>query len=354
MKSGLTKVIAGLSILLMGLGGFSCSKEKGPQKEAAKEKPAGHEKMVEQYMKNMEGLKKIVAARVNGVDITKYDLFTKANKISSMYMQPGQKMTPEIEQKATQAAMDDLIFRELAFQEATRRKMSISPQDIDAGLQDFKTKIGTGQAYETYLKNSNMTEASLKKLIERELLFRKITAEETIAKIKVDEKMVRDAYAKDKKQSIKPAVLEVEDVVFRKGPDEAATMKKAKEVLAGIKKGDNDLTKLQKDGTILYREGEVDKKEYPVMYKVESKMKEGNISDVIKEEDGLHIVRVKKNEPSKQMAFEEVRGQIEEGLKMSLAEKKRQQWVAELKKNAKIEMLGSQGAPASEGVAGKR
>jgi parvulin-like peptidyl-prolyl isomerase len=60
---------------------------------------------------------------------------------------------------------------------------------------------------------------------------------------------------------------------------------------------------------------------------------------VIREEDGLHIIKVMKREPERQLSFEEARPQIEIELKRPLIEKRKQEWEAELKKKAKIEIL---------------
>ncbi len=169
-----------LVMALIALTGFSCSKEKPGKKE----KPAGHEKMMEQYTKGMEELKKVVVARVNGATITKYDLFTRATRLTSDYVKGGQQMTPELEKKVQKEALDLLVFRELAIQEAIRRKMDVPKQTIDEMLQQYKAKIGTEKEYAEHLKRQDITEASVRKLIEREQLFRMITAGEISEKVK--------------------------------------------------------------------------------------------------------------------------------------------------------------------------
>lgn len=169
-----------LAAAIIALSGFSCAKEKPGKKE----KPAGHEKMLEQHMKSMEELKKVVVARVNGATITKYDLYIRAGKLSTEYVKPGQRMTPEIEQKAQKEALDELVFRELAVQEAIRRNMKVPQQNIEAMLQQYKARIGTKEEYAEHLKRRDITEALLKKMIEREQLFRMIIAKEISEKVK--------------------------------------------------------------------------------------------------------------------------------------------------------------------------
>jgi len=165
---------------LIALTGFSCSKEK----PVSEKKPSGHEIMVEQHLKNIEELKTVIVARVNGTAITKYDLFTRANKLKQKYVQGGKQMTPEMQQNMQKEALDLLVFRELAIQEAIKRNMNVPKQNIDAMLQQYKAKIGTEKEYEAHLKRTNLTEASVRKLIEREQLFRMINAMEIFEKVK--------------------------------------------------------------------------------------------------------------------------------------------------------------------------
>jgi len=180
MRNGMSAGVIVCVMALMALTVFSCSKEK-PEKM---EKPSGHDKMVEQYLKGTEELKKVVVARVNGVNITKHDLFIRTDKLMQKYSRDGKQMTPEIRQQAQQEALDLLVFRELAIQEAARRKMEVPKQNVDSMLQQYKAKIGTEKEYAEHLKKQGLAETSVIKLIERDQLFRMITAREIFEKVK--------------------------------------------------------------------------------------------------------------------------------------------------------------------------
>ncbi|MCL5022530.1 MAG: peptidyl-prolyl cis-trans isomerase [Nitrospirae bacterium] len=324
-----------LAVLAVSLSALSCSKEKTENKGM----PPGHEKMVEEYQKSIKESRKTVVARVNGADITMYDLSGRMRQILPQYIQGGRQMTPEIEQRARQDALDALIFRELAVQEALRRKMKAPQEKVDAALQQLKAKMGSEKEYRAYLKREDLTEAWLRNQIEKDQLFNMIVGAEILAKIKVDEKQIRDIYAKEKKEFVMPEVFEVVDVVFPKGRDDEAAMKKAKEVLPLVRKNSNDVSKLPKDKTFMVREGFVEKQEYPALFAALTKMKQGEVSDVIREEDGLHIVRMKKKEPARPMTFEEAGSVIGRQMQASLAEQRKEEWEKELKKNAKIEIV---------------
>jgi peptidyl-prolyl cis-trans isomerase C len=70
-----------------------------------------------------------------------------------------------------------------------------------------------------------------------------------------------------------------------------------------------------------------------------SQMKAGDLSNVIKESDGLHIVKLVQKEPSRQMSFEEAKVDIENKLMLPIMNKRKAEWENALKKNAKIEII---------------
>lgn len=339
MKRSSLGAVFTVAILVSSLTAISCSRENAQNKEM----PPGHEKTVAQYVKSIEEARKTVVARVNGADITMYDLSGRMHQILSNYAQGGQQVTPEIEQKTRKDALNALIFSDLAVQEAVRRKMKVPQENTDAAIQQIKAKMGSESEYQAYLKREDMTEASLRKQIEKDQLFNMIVAVEIFNKIKLDQKQVREIYTKEKKRFVMPEVFEIVDVVFPKGSDDETAMKKAKEILSLVKKNNNDLSRLPKDKAFMVREGFVDKQEYPTLFATLTKMKQDEVSNIVKETDGLHIVRMKKKEPSKEMSFEEARNVIEKELQSSLAEKRKDEWEKSLKRDAKIEVLLPEG-----------
>jgi parvulin-like peptidyl-prolyl isomerase len=336
MKKRVSAWMACFLAVIVALAGTAC--KKGPDKAGTAKEPAGHDKMVEGHLKSIEDSKKVVVARVNGVNIIMNDLMNRMAQITFQHSGRGQQMTPEVRQKAEKEVLDMLIFRELAVQQAVNAGMKASPEAVVQAVAVLRTNAGSDEAFKKSLTMSGDTEESLRRSVERNMLFDMIATREIFGKIKVDEKRLRDSYAKDKAKYAFPETFAVEEVVVVKGKDDAAAMKRAKEILALIKKN-HDFSKLPQDGSFMIRQGWIEKKEYPNVFTAAARLKEGSLSDVIREEDGLHIIKVMKREPARQLSFEEARPQIEIELKRPLIEKRKQEWEAELKKKAKIEIL---------------
>jgi len=161
--------------------GFSCAHRDAGKKEMPIT-PAEHENIMTEYKKGVEDSKKIVVARVNGAGITLNDLIDRMNRIASEYIPQSHERTPELDQKVKQEALDILLFRELAVQEAVRLGMTVPPETVERFIQNLKDRIGSEDGYHEYLQKINYTEESLKKEFERNQLFDMIAEKEIYRK----------------------------------------------------------------------------------------------------------------------------------------------------------------------------
>jgi len=94
--------------------------------------------------------------------------------------------------------LNNLIFKELAVQEAIQEGMRVKPEAVEDVINKIKAQAGSEEAYKKYLEERNVNEDALKKTVERSRLLEMITAKEIFDKIKVDDKVLRNTYEKDK------------------------------------------------------------------------------------------------------------------------------------------------------------
>ncbi len=307
--------------------------------EAAKAAAEEAKKAAELEKKAAEEAKKIIVAKVNGVGINMFMLTRAMNRVAPQYVKAGEDVTPETTAKIKSEALDNLIIEELAVQQAIKQGINPRPEAIDKVIAQVRKNLATEQAYNEYLDRNNLTEDALRKMIERSQRLELITAKEVYKKVKVDEKLLKDEYEKEKSKYILPENFVVEDVWFIKGKKDEAARKHAEDILKMIRSEGNDPNKLILDGTFIVRNAAIVKQRYPEIYKAMTDMKVGDLSGIIDEKDGLHIIKVNKKEPSRQATFEEARPSIEPKLVYPVQEQRRQQWEKELRENAKIEIL---------------
>ncbi len=194
-----------LSLMLLcavALTPVSCNRNKTDKATAPL--PPEHTKMVEAYNKSIEESKKVIVAKVNGVDITMNDLIREMNAIGPQYLKPGQKRDPQLDKKVEKDALDRLIYRELAVQDAIKQGLNVPPQVMKQEMQKLRARFKTEDAFRASLAKQGVTEDELRKAIQRDLLVEMITEKEIFDKVKVDPALVKKTYEKEKGSFIGP------------------------------------------------------------------------------------------------------------------------------------------------------
>jgi peptidyl-prolyl cis-trans isomerase C len=313
-------------LMAVGVLGTSCSK---------KEQPAKKEKMVEEMQRGLAKSESIVVASVNGNKITMNDLIREMNALGPRFVRPGERPTPEIDAEVRKRALDNLVFRELAVEEAGRQGMEVQPGTVDSAVKDLRKQLGSEEAFKAYLTRMAITGSDIGNIIRKEHLFQMIASKEIFEKVKKpDSSELKEIYEKEKSALMLPERFVADDVFFA-GKNTVDVKKKAEEVLSELKSNHGDLSKLS-TGNFIVRQITVTQDVLPGVYSTLEKMKPGGVSGVIEERDGLHIVKLERRESARQMTFEEAKDIIARNLTVQAVEKRKEAWEKQLKKNAKI------------------
>ncbi len=283
------------------------------------------------------GDKQIVVARVNGAPITRYFLIDMMNHMSAVSERASvSESRGELQKKA----LNRLIFEELAFQETKRRGMKLDEGTLERAMATVKANLGDEDAYKNFLANSGFSEEELRSQVERVRLLQLIMDQEVMKRVSVPDEEIRKEYDRQKARLITPEKVSVEDVTLFLDQRDPASLKKANGLLAQIKADkETDPANLPSDGTFVVQRIDLDQQKDPALYKAARKLEVGQLSEVIRTSDSLHILRLVGYTPEKQLTYEEVRRSLEMQLKTAAQVKRRQEWERELKKGAMIEIL---------------
>ncbi len=187
--------------LAFSLTGISCSREQAKEKASAKAPeqaalpapkeavpgqtmlPPDHGKMPEkpETAGNIPAQNAVIA-RVNGTDITMNDLSSEMKMIGPQVISDAAQRTPENVRKLRKMALDILIFRELATQEAARQGLKVRKEAVDEADRQLRIKLGSDDNYRKFLQMSGYTEGAMRKRLEKDLLFEMITDQEIFKK----------------------------------------------------------------------------------------------------------------------------------------------------------------------------
>lgn len=284
-----------------------------------------------------QAAKKIVVARVNGAEITMFDLVKMMNRIGA---KKAAATTPANAEEVKKEALDRLILQELAWQKAQAEGLRTKKENIDTAIANLKENIGGEEKYRELLDQEQVTENDLRLQVERSLTLEAIFAKDVYEKVVVPEEELKKAYEREKGKYIQPERVSIIDVYFFTKTGDESLAEKAESIRSRLLADKNrDPWQLIPDGTFTVRNYEPRKEKDRDLFEEAKKLKKDEISRVIKTTDGVHIVKLREYSPERQLTLEEVRPNLEKQLRAPAQEMRLREWERELRAKAKIEIV---------------
>lgn len=290
-----------------------------------------------------------IAARVNGDEITQAELNAQVEQLKKQYpeMFEGEEgKTRLLDFKLR--LLDNLINQKLVEQAAKDRDLGVTDKDVEQQISQLKEGFADQKQYEQALKSAGMTQQSLESQIREQLVTQKLI--ESLSKgEKVSDDEVKAYYEKNKAQfTIQPA-KRASHILFK-----AEDKKKAEDVLAKIRDG-ADFANLAKENSIdtatATKGGDLGWPTSAYVAEFEnalSKLKKGEVSDLVQSPYGWHIIKVTDERKGSQQELADVKGQIEQIVVQQRRADAYQKFLDELRDKAKIEIIDPELKAASE------
>jgi len=292
-------------------------------------------------------------AKVNGVVLTDRDLLREMLDIFP-YARQHNGFPKAQEASIRQGALQMIIFEELVYQEAQRRKLTVSPQQLKQAELDFKGQFHSAEEYQQYL-NAEMggSEQAVRYKIKRSLLIEEVLKSDVQDKSAVSFAEVRAFYDKNPARFQVPDSFAFQSISFL--PPQNASASQAKE---GLKRANDALvqakaTKTYEDfGLLAEKLSEDDFRVNMGDHRVVAKdrlppqvvnallaLKPGQVSGVIQVEQAYTILRLNSHTPAGKQSFESVKAGLRTELQKSKYEGLRAALDKKLRANAKVELL---------------
>jgi parvulin-like peptidyl-prolyl isomerase len=292
-------------------------------------------------------------ARVNGAVLTDRDLLREMLQIFP-YANTHGGFPKAQEASIRQGALQMIIFEELVYQEALRRKLNVPALQVKQAQADFKKQFQSPQEYQEYLKvEMGGSEQNVATKIKRSLLIEQVLKLEVENKSAVTLAEVRAYYDKNPAKFRVPESFTFQSISVL--PPQKSTGDQKQEAL---KRASDDLkqakaTKTYQDFGLLaekiseddfrvnmgdHKSVEKDKLP-PQVVKALVAMKPGQITDVIQIEQAYTIIRLNAHTPAGKKTFETVKSELRPELQKSKYEQLRAGLDKSLRANAKVEML---------------
>lgn len=293
-------------------------------------------------------------ARVNGAVLTERDLLREEYLIFPYAQQHGGNIPKEMEPGIRNGALQMIIFEELLYQEALRRKMTVPAERLDAARAEYRKVFASEALFQKMLAEEfQSSERVLREKIRRSLLIEAMLKGDVNSKSTVSPLEVRAYYDKNPAQFQVPESFGIQTISFvapEKAPpqQQKEARRRAEAVLAQAKAAKN----YEEFGLLAEKVSEDDyhvmmgdhkivpwTKIAPQILQPLRALKPGQVTDILQVEQVYTIVRLVKYVPAGKMKFEEVKGRLKTELEKKKLNDVRSALNKKLHQTAKVEVL---------------
>ena len=291
-------------------------------------------------------------ARVNGTVLTDRDLLREMYAIFP-YAQQHNGFPKAQEAAIRQGALEMIIFEELLYQEAERRKLSVPSETLRRQENEFRKQFPSPDQFQQYLQaEMHGSEQRLQQQIRRSLLIEQVLKSDVEAKSAVTLTEVRAYYEKNPARFQQAETFAFQSISIvpplKPSPEQAKeAQKKAEEAFRQAK-----ATKSYQDFGLLAEKNSEDDfrvnmgdhkavgrdKLPPQVLKALATMQPGQVSGLIQIESAYTIIRLNAHTLGRKQRLEEVQHDLKIELQKAKYEKLRSGLAKQLRARAKIEV----------------
>lgn len=292
-------------------------------------------------------------ARVNGAVLTDRDLLREMYTIFP-YAQQHNGFPKAQEAEIRQGALEMIIFEELVYQEALRRRLTIPAETLNRAQADFRKQFNSPDQYQQYLQTEmHGSEQQLRQQMRRSLLIEQVLNTDVEQRATVTPAELQAYYVKNAARFSEPETFTFQSISVV--PPLKPTLEQAKQART---KADDALrqakaTKSYQDFGLLaekiseddFRVNLGDHKVVPAdklppqVVKALQAMQSGQVSGLIQIESAYTIMRLNAHTPARKKPLSEVKSELNTDLQKSKYEKLRSNLAKQLRAKAKIEVV---------------
>jgi len=292
-------------------------------------------------------------ARVNGSVLTYADLVREEYSIFP-YARQHNGLPKDMEPQIRAGAMKMIVFEELVYQEAVRRKMTVPPAKMRRAEADFRKQFATPGEFNALMQGEfHGSEALFQEKVRRSLLIEAFLKNEVELKSAVSSAEVRAYYDKNAVRFQHPESFTIQTISVLPPAKPSGDPLKDERTRADEALRQAKATKTPVEfGLLAERISEDDYRVVmgqhkpipadqlaPQVVKALRTMKPGDVSDVIQVEQAFTIVRLGEHTPAGEAKFEDVKDQLGTELERNKTNQIRAALDKMLRQNAKIQEL---------------
>ncbi|GAB4260458.1 MAG: peptidylprolyl isomerase [Deferrisomatales bacterium] len=257
--------------------------------------------------------------------------------------EPNEKMKAEV--------LNQLIDRELLFQEGAKHPVDDLDQRVDQELERIRQRFPSAEEFQRAYESQGLTEERIRELLGEQLTVRNYVEQTIMPGVRVGDAEVSEFYKENEPKFAVPEQVQCSHILIRVDPEASAeakeaARKKAEDLRARSLAGE-DFAALAKehseDPGSAAKGGDLGffTRERMVAPFAEAAfaLKVGEISPVVETQFGYHVIKMTDRKEAGKQSLEEVAERIRSYLESRKLDEAVQAKVAELRKGAKIEVV---------------
>lgn len=289
-------------------------------------------------------------AAVNGVGITKRDFIWALSSEEQRLTSSGKILTPEEKNDLKRSVLDQLVNREILYQESRKKNIVVSELKIEQEYGRIRASMMSDIDLETIKKELDMDENHIKNEFRRVFAIKMLMAQELVIDDSVTEKETRDFYDSNPDKFIIPGPIYVRHILIqvKPGADEtrkADARKKAEEIYEKVKAGEDfsELAKAYSEGPSAVKGGAIGwlktGRTVKAFEDAAFALGVGEVSGIVETPYGFHIIKVTDKKPDRVFAYDDIQEQLSDYLKKQKVSLTEKAYIEKLKKKATIEQF---------------
>jgi|GEM_PF-277082 len=297
-----------------------------------------------------------LVATVNGSAITKKEFDLEMTLVVDAYMDMGKKVEGKIKEFIEQQILNNLINAELLYLDGLNSGISVSQQQLDDALKEFKARFPSDVEYEQMLADFSSTESEIIIQIKKEIVAQQFIKDTFVKAVNIEESDVRAYYDEHVDEMVEPEQVQAYHILISAGPDASPAQKnEARKEMERIHSRIVDGTDFdtmartysmcpskEKGGDLGYvMRGQDDENFENTLFSLAA----GEVSQVIETLNGYRLVKAGDKKAARVITFDESDEEIRMFLKKQKINQLLSEYIHEQKKSANIDiLLGNQSA----------
>lgn len=292
---------------------------------------------------------KAPVAKAGKTVITRGELERALNVLAAQNrIQPGS--TPEDQKKAQLAALDQLIYAELMYQEGLKAAPADLEKQVDFKMAQNKGKFGSPGEFEAALKESGMTEKELAEISRKDIVISNYIDTKIAPNIKVSDAEIKKFYDDNRDRLGEEPQVKASHILIgvdaSAAPEVKAKAKEKAEALLKELKAGKDFAEVAKTSSTcpskeqggdlgFFGRGQM----VPEFEQAAFGLNPGEMSGVVETQFGYHIIKLTDRKGGDVPKLEELKDKIAAFLKGQKTQKAVFDFVTKLKNDSKVEIM---------------